>query len=241
MRPSPAFSTPQPRAPHRGRTLPTPVSLVDVVQDVEGLSHERVDRARSAVRANTIAVRRGVWDAVADAREHNVTGGFVIVDGAILRRVVVGHREGAELLGAGDLIQPATESEGDITWRAVADATLAVLDARVVAEAAAYPELFTALLTSATTRTNMVARQLVLAQWSSADDRLVATFRVLADRWGVVTPDGVALPAFLTHSVLAPLVGARRPSVTTALKRLSAAGLVRRAPDGRWIVAHGTA
>ncbi len=90
-------------------------------------------------------------------------------------------------------------------------------------------------------RTNTVARQLVLAQWSSADDRLMATFRVLADRWGVVTPDGVALPSFLTHSVLAPLVGARRPSVTTALKRLTTGGLVRRAADGRWIVAHATA
>jgi hypothetical protein len=85
-----------------------------------------------------------------------------------------------------------------------------------------------------------VARQLVLAQWSSADDRLVATFRILADRWGVVTPDGIALPAFLTHSVLAPLVGARRPSVTTALKRLTASGAVRRGADGRWLVAQTT-
>ena len=165
----------------------------------------------------------------------------MIVEGAILRRVVVGHREGAELLGAGDLIQPATESEGDVTWRAVADTTLAVLDARVLTEAGAFPELLTALLTSATSRTNTVARQLVMAQWSSADDRLLATFRVLAERWGVVTPDGVALPSFLTHSVLAPLVGARRPSVTTALKRLAGNGLVRRAADGRWIVAHATA
>lgn len=202
------------------------------------MARERIDRARNAVRANTVAVRRGLWDAVTDATELNVTGGFVIVDGAILRRVVVGHREGAELLGAGDLIQPATESEGDITWRAVADTTLALVDARVISDAAAYPELLTALLTSATARTNTVARQLVLAQWSSADDRLMATFRVLSDRWGVVTPDGVALPAFLTHSVLAPLVGARRPSVTTALKRLSTSGLVRRHTDGRWIVAH---
>jgi DNA-binding GntR family transcriptional regulator len=48
------------------------------------------------------------------------------------------------------------------------------------------------------------------------------------------------LPEFLTHSVLAPLVGARRPSVTTSLKRLNASGAVRRAPDGRWIVARHT-
>lgn len=239
MSPS-AFPAVHSRPRHRGRALNTPVSLVDVVHDVDHLTPERADAARGAVRAGTLGLRRGVWDAAADAAEHAASG-FVIVEGAILRRVVVGHREGAELLGAGDLIQPATESEGDVTWRAVADTTLAVVDARVLAEAGAFPELLTALLTAATTRTNTVARQLVMAQWSSADDRLMATFRVLAERWGVVTPDGVALPSFLTHSVLAPLVGARRPSVTTALKRLTGTGLVRRAADGRWIVSHGTA
>ncbi len=230
----------QPRARHRGRQLTSSVALVDVVQDLDNLSPERIERARSAARAGTIAVRRGAWDAAADAAERSAKG-FLVVDGAILRRVVVGHREGAELLGAGDLLQPATESEGDVTWRAIADTTLAVLDARALTEAGAFPELFTALLTAATTRTNTVARQLVMAQWSSADDRLLATFRVLAERWGVVTPDGVALPSFLTHSVLAPLVGARRPSVTTALKRLSGSGAVQRAADGRWIVAHSAA
>jgi CRP/FNR family cyclic AMP-dependent transcriptional regulator len=198
---------------------------------------ERLERARRAVRAPTLGVRRGVWEAADDSAEHGPHG-FVIVSGAVMRRVVAGHREGAELLGAGDLIQPGTETDGDVTWRAVTDIVVAALDARVLAEAGAVPEVLSALLTAAATRTNAVARQLVLAQWSSADDRLMATFRILSDRWGVVTPDGVALPAFLTHSVLAPIVGARRPSVTTALKRLTSSGAVRRADDGRWLVAH---
>jgi hypothetical protein len=53
-----------------------------------------------------------------------------------------------------------------------------------------------------------------------------------------VTTEGIALPAFLTHSVLAPIVGARRPSVTTALKRLTESGAVRRDADSRWILSH---
>lgn len=228
----------KPRPLHRGRPQPGHVALVDLVGDLDpGFAPERLQRARQTVRAGTLAVRRGGWDPVADAADHEAYA-FVIVEGAVLRRVVIGHREGAELLGAGDLIQPAVESEGDISWRAVADTTVAVVDRRVLAEAGAYPELLQGLLGAAASRTSTVSRQLVMAQWSSADDRLVATFRALAERWGVVTPDGVALPAFLTHSVLAPLVGARRPSVTTALKRLSIAGLVQRSPDGRWIVAH---
>lgn len=225
------------RAAHRGRLLASRVALVDVLADLDQLPRERAERARAAVRAPTIGVRRGAWDAVADAREHS-SHGFVVVSGALLRRVVAGHREGAELLGPGDLVQPAAETDGDVTWRAVTDIVLAVLDQQTLSEAGAVPEILTALLQAAVTRTNAVARQLVLAQWSSADDRLLATFRTLSDRWGVVTTEGVALPAFLTHSVLAPIVGARRPSVTTALKRLTESGAVRRADDGRWLLAH---
>lgn len=224
-----------PAAARRARPLAAGVALVDVLPDLEDLPEDRLDRARRAVRAPSLAVRRGLWDAASDASEH-ATRGFVIVSGALLRRVVAGHREGAELLGAGDLIQPATESSGDVSWRAVTDVVVAALNPRTLEDAGAVPEILGALLQSAATRTNAVARQLVLAQWSSADDRLLATFRTLSDRWGVVTPEGVALPSFLTHSVLAPLVGARRPSVTTALKRLTTSGTVRRADDGRWIL-----
>jgi CRP-like cAMP-binding protein len=227
---------PTTRAARRGRVLADQVPLVDSLTALDdALPEERLERARRAVRVTTFAVRRGVWDAVADAHDH-APHGFVIVSGALLRRVAAGHREGAELLGPGDLIQPAAESEGDVTWRAVTDVVLGILDDRVLADAGAVPELLSAMLTSATSRTNAVARQLVLAQWSSADDRLMATFSTLSDRWGVMTTEGVALPPWLTHSVLAPLIGARRPSVTTALKRLAVGGLVRRADDGRWLV-----
>ena len=228
--------TPSSTPARRARQLATRVALVDVLPDLEDLPADRFERARRAVIAPSYGIRRGLWDAAGDSLEH-APRGFVIVSGAVLRRVVAGHREGAELLGPGDLIQPAAETDGDVTWRAVTDVVVAALDARTLADAGAVPEIFAALLQSAAARTNAVARQLVLAQWSSADDRLLATFRTLTDRWGVVTPDGVALPAFLTHSVLAPIVGARRPSVTTALKRLAASGTVRRADDGRWILA----
>jgi CRP-like cAMP-binding protein len=203
--------------------------LPDVADD---LSPERLEAARRAVRMPVLAVRRGAWDGIGDAIGNL---GFVIAEGTILRRVTAGHREGAELLGPGDVLQPSRDT-GSVAWRAVTDATLAVLDARVMTEAAAMPELAAALLAAANARTNAVARQLVVAQWPSVDERIVATMRMLAERWGVVTRDGVVLPEFLTHGVLAPLVGARRPSVTTSLKRLAEAGAVLRRPDGRWLL-----
>ena len=59
----------------------------------------------------------------------------------------------------------------------------------------------------------------------------------LAERWGRVGPHGVRLPLSLPHRTLATLVGARRPSVTTALTGLARAGLVERVRDG-WLL-HG--
>jgi CRP/FNR family transcriptional regulator, cyclic AMP receptor protein len=226
----------RPRAPRRGRLLGQHYPLVDALADVDGLVGERLEHARRVVRARTLGVRRGRWDAAADAAEH-APRGFVVIEGTLLRRVAAAHREGAELLGPGDVIQPGTEAGDEISWRAAADTVLAIIDEGVLADAAAFPELPAALLTAVAGRTNTIARQLVVAQWASADDRIVATLEILAERWGVVTPHGVALPAFLTHAVLAPLVGARRPSVTTALKRLEASGRVRRASDGRWLLA----
>jgi CRP/FNR family cyclic AMP-dependent transcriptional regulator len=52
---------------------------------------------------------------------------------------------------------------------------------------------------------------------------------------GACGRDWVTVPLPLTHALLAKLVGAARPSVTTALGRLAArSDLVR--SDGRWLL-----
>ena len=69
------------------------------------------------------------------------------------------------------------------------------------------------------------------------DDRLLVLLWAMAERWGRVAPQGVRLPLRLPHRTLATLVGARRPSVTTALSGLAREGLVERTQDG-WLL-HG--
>jgi DNA-binding IclR family transcriptional regulator len=59
----------------------------------------------------------------------------------------------------------------------------------------------------------------------------------MADRFGVVVPGAVRVDLTLTHSILARLVGARRPTVTTALQRLIQLGYLRR--EGRGFVLLG--
>ena len=52
---------------------------------------------------------------------------------------------------------------------------------------------------------------------------------------GRVRTDGVILPLRLTHNVLADLVAARRPTVSTALGELIRDGLLRSVPNG-WVL-----
>jgi hypothetical protein len=60
----------------------------------------------------------------------------------------------------------------------------------------------------------------------------------LAERWGKVTREGIVVPLPLGHQRLADIVGAHRPSVTTAMGALGKAGRVSRRDDGAWIL-HG--
>jgi CRP-like cAMP-binding protein len=54
----------------------------------------------------------------------------------------------------------------------------------------------------------------------------------LAGRWGRVTTDGIVIGLRLTHTLLADLVAARRPTVTVALAELERSELVRRVDGG---------
>jgi CRP-like cAMP-binding protein len=54
-----------------------------------------------------------------------------------------------------------------------------------------------------------------------------------------MTVDGARVRIPVTHGVLASVVGARRPSVTTALGRLQDDGLIQRLGDGEWLL-HGS-
>jgi CRP-like cAMP-binding protein len=89
-------------------------------------------------------------------------------------------------------------------------------------------------------RTHWLAFHLAVCGLRRVDDRLLSVLWHFADRWGTVTPEGVRLDVRLTHELLAAVTGARRPSVTTALRRLAEEGQVRSLPRSRWLLV-GTA
>ena len=101
-----------------------------------------------------------------------------------------------------------------------------------------WPQLGVELFNRGTRRAHHLAVALAIAHHQRVDDRLVLTLWHLAERWGRVHTEGIVLPLPLGHQRLADLVGAHRPSVTTALGELSRAGTLGRRPNGDWVL-HG--
>jgi len=200
-------------------------------------------QARQATGATILRYGTGPGrEAEADTIERARGGyGMLIVDGLLLRRVGVGGRHAAELLGPGDLLRPWQHDGGDSTlevdwaFRIVAPARVAVLDPRWTARAAAWPQLGAELAGRALMRSLRLVIAMAIAQQPRLDERLWMLFWDLADRFGKVHADGVHLDLPLTHEVLSHLAGARRPSVSGALTRLADEGRLRR--SGRhWVL-----
>jgi CRP-like cAMP-binding protein len=101
---------------------------------------------------------------------------------------------------------------------------------------AQWPEIFAALMDRAARRAERLVVTQAIAHLTRVDDRLLALLWLLAERWGRVVPGGVLVSLRLPHRTLAGMVGARRPSVTTALGQLMARGAIERRSDGAWIL-----
>jgi hypothetical protein len=65
---------------------------------------------------------------------------------------------------------------------------------------------------------------------------LLIALWLLAGRWGRQTPSGVALRLPLSHETLGSLVGAKRSSVTLALKALELRGCLERPRRGEVVL-----
>jgi CRP/FNR family transcriptional regulator, cyclic AMP receptor protein len=153
--------------------------------------------------------------------------GLLVLDGLLIRRVGVDDRFGAELLGEGDLLRPwqGEQSPGTLSrttgWRVLEATRLAVLNESAARRMATYPQLTGALVARALERSRNLAINMAIVHQARVNVRLLMVLWHLADRWGRVRSEGVVLPLNLTHSVLADLVAARRPTVTSALSELA--------------------
>ncbi|HEV2062031.1 MAG TPA: helix-turn-helix domain-containing protein [Solirubrobacteraceae bacterium] len=221
------------------------VLLLDADPDLGvGLSDEEFAVARRHLRARVRVLDEGPWNPP-DARDRAGDLGLLVVDGVLVRDVSVRGRCCAELLGTGDVLRPWDQTDAveasvghSFRWEVLQRTLLAEIDARVVATLGRWPSIASALVGRSLRRVRTMGLQYALTQVQGVDVRLHLALWHLADRWGRVTPEGVVLRLPLTHQLLGRLIGARRPSVTSALQRLHRDGLVVRTDDGAWLL-HG--
>jgi CRP/FNR family transcriptional regulator, cyclic AMP receptor protein len=208
-----------------------------------GLSGEELSVARGYAVADTVKLPRGTY------HPHRIFDGggllgLLVLDGLLVRRVAVGGRRCGELVGPGALLRPWDDSGQiaplafEVSWRVIQETRLAQLDSRFLTTIVHWPTLIETFTARATERTQTLSVNVAINCLRHMHLRLLALLWHLADRFGRVSLEGTHVPLPLTHADLAELVGAQRPSVSNALKRLVDEGLVSRAADSTWMLSH---
>jgi len=210
----------------------------------DGLDSRTLPSAARSAAATTWSLSRGRWQSEPWMFDRRGSLGLMVIDGLIARQVLVGEMEAVELVGPGDVLRPWAEVDREMaqqireSWIVTRRARLALLDRAFAVSVSAWPEIAANISDRVAMRVGWMALCSAIQGIRRIDDRLLALLWSYADRWGRVTPGGVLLELELTHRLLAGVVGARRPSVTTALKALEASGALTRRRDRSWLL-HG--
>jgi hypothetical protein len=217
------------------------VALLDADPDLgQLLGPDRLQDARRQLRVRRHVVEPGPWDGerFSDAGPEHL--GLLLIDGAMTRELIVADNVSAELLGPGDIVRP-WQAGGpehlvpfEIRWTAVERTEFGVLDRHFAALLSRFPAVNAMIVERMAERTQRLALLQAVSQLNGIDRRLLTLFWHLAERWGRVTSKGVLIPVPMPHRVLAQLVGARRPTVSSALRRLIESGELARELDGSW-------
>jgi CRP-like cAMP-binding protein len=165
---------------------------------------------------------------------------LMVVEGLMLRELLLAGSTASELLGPGDIVDHRGADDAllptSVAWSVPEAARVAVLDDRLLALLRPWPAVGRILLDRAARRELRLSTHRAIAQLPRVDERLLAFFGHLAERWGRVGASGVIVPLQLTHETLGRLIGARRPTVSLALKDMAAEGLLERRNDGSWLL-----
>lgn len=199
-------------------------------------------RRRSGARlwARTMTLPRGPWEP--ESREPSQGHlGFLVLDGLLGRRVLLDDRgRSLELLGRGDLFRPWQEDSASfsrVSWTVIEPSAVAILDEAFAARARKAPQVLESLTDRALQRSRRLAESAAIANTVGVEERLLLLLWQLTELWGTKAPGGAVLPFRLSHQTLADLVGARRPTVSLALRSLTERKELRRADSGGWILA----
>jgi CRP-like cAMP-binding protein len=234
--------------PHLGRRKPLSPSLYAYLLDADDdLAQEFDVRMRLAVRqvatARVLDAEVGACDLSLWLEAVGGGPGLLVLDGLMGIDARVGDRTATELVGPGDLVQPAFPLAENLldrsdAWRALCPTRFALLDAEFAERVRPWPQILNSLLRRAGRRIADLDVLRAITSQPRLEVRLALLLWHLAARWGRVEPTGIRVQLPLTHRILGQLVGAERPSISHALARLAHTGMVT-GTAGDWHL-HGT-
>ncbi len=198
--------------------------------------------ADRAVTVPSLELPEGSWSPQEVTDDRRPTTGLVL-DGVLCHEIVLAGRGTVHLHGSGDLVRPwggaRTVLPSASRWRVGEDgATLAVLDATFAKAQRQWPSLAAAVRQRLADQADELALRIVIASLPRVEQRLLAMFWQLADRWGVVRPEGVTIALGVSHELLGRLIGAKRPTVSLALQELATSGMLTRMDAREWRLSH---
>lgn len=228
---------------HTGTQSAARVRLLELEPDLGRFLSPEERTEASRVTASVLKLGKGRVDFESQLRASGAFGA-VILQGVLLHRLVFGQHPALRLLGPGDVLARRCDAGlgplSDSVYRSPGQLRLALLDDRTLAACQRYPRLFAGLHVRMGEQHQRLATQLVICQLPRVEERILGMLWLLAETWGHVTPNGTTVPVALTHDALGECIGARRPTVSLALKELAERGAVLRHSDG-WLLTEAMA
>jgi CRP/FNR family cyclic AMP-dependent transcriptional regulator len=221
------------RRPGRGRQRAEPLLELDPTLGAALTARQR-ELARRDLVVQTRIIEAGDRIELASLKAPLAV---LVVDGVLGLKTQAGHGRALEVLIAGSLCRPDEDNPTsfvDSSLLPLARTKLALLDERVCRWAPIMSEIVSRLCQ----RTRSAQAQKALDSQSGLDCRVLFCLWHIAERCGRCREEGIEVPLPLTHELLAEILGAARPSVTTALTRLAKAGAVTRTHDRGWLLRH---
>jgi CRP-like cAMP-binding protein len=213
--------------------------LIDLLPELGSRLSEEERRGALRTRVLIRAARDGPFDLELTLRTAEAFALF-IVEGTMLWSLRHGEHPALRLLGPGDMIsrsgggsRPARITRSQFVAHGLV--RYATLDDRLLALARRYPRMIEGLQMINDDQQQRLLAQLLICQLPRVEDRVLALMVLLAERWGRTGTEGTLLPIRLTHSDIGALVGARRSTVTLALKELGRRNQLERRKDD-WLI-----
>jgi CRP/FNR family transcriptional regulator, cyclic AMP receptor protein len=225
--------------PRPGRAEASRLPLLDADPELGDLLRgDRAAAARRDLRLDVCEIARGEWHPSKFVAPQRGSIGVLVLEGVVSRQLRIQECPSVELLGPMDIISSwhGQDDPHAERWSALEPLTIGLLDGPRAAAIARYPEILLVLLERSEARARRLAHTQAISQLTGVDRRVEALLWHLADRFGKVRLDGVALTVDLSHRMIGDLIGARRPTVSAAIARLIAENRISREAGGRWVL-----